>query len=120
MRPYGLTRGGQDPKSINISLQKQFQSSHSSLCIRAGSNQIDHGTGNDSQRHNAQKTLGIHLAVGRFQPNTAFKLVGFLNKVCSLLIILAGLTADDDFLIDHVNTPSWTFGVLLEVVSVIS
>ena len=41
------------------------------------------------------------LSVAGFQPDAAFKLIRLLNKVCSLLVVQTGLTANDNFFAKH-------------------
>ena len=97
---------------VYIPLQKGFQSVYSSLSIGAHGTQGNRGAGDDAQGHDAQQTLGVHFPILGFQPDAAFKFIGLLHEICSLLVVKARLTTDYYFLIEHFHTllfttPDW-------------
>jgi uncharacterized membrane protein YfcA len=55
----------------------------------------DIGTLDDTQGQNTQKALGIDAALIHFNPDAGLEFIGFLNKVCSLPVVQAGLTLHD-------------------------
>ena len=88
-------------QSVNIPLKQSFQRSNGILSVRTHGRKSDGGASYDTKRHDTQQALGIHLAVIGLDPDAAVELISLLNKICSLTVMQAGLTANDDFFIKH-------------------
>ena len=92
---------------VDVPLEQRLQSVDSRLFIGANGRQGHGGAGNDAQRHDTQKTLGIHFAVQRLQPDAALELVCLLDKVCSLPVVEAGFASNNNILAEHVIHSFW-------------
>ena len=88
-------------QSIHIPLKQCIERVNCDLCIGANRTQRYLGTGDNSERHDAQQALRIHLAGIGFQPDAALKLVRLLYKICSLLVVQSRFAADNDFLVER-------------------